>query len=81
MSLFSRVFSTGKVISKRISSLCRVARDRPQCQRTFSRAVANERGGGEPSVRAVDAGGVGEGVCGKVVKQLIVKFKKQNFLK
>jgi hypothetical protein len=26
------------------------------------RAAANERGGGEPAVRAVDAGGAGEGV-------------------
>ena len=43
------------------------SRDRPPCQRTFWRAAANERGGGEPAVRAVDAGGVGEGVCREVV--------------
>jgi len=36
-------------------SLSQTSRDRPPCQCTFSRAAANERGGGEPVVRAVDA--------------------------
>jgi len=48
-------------------ALSQTSRDRPLCQRTFSRAAANERGGGEPAVRAVDAGGVGEGGVGEGV--------------
>jgi len=43
------------------------SKDRPLCQRTFSRAAANERGGDEPAVRADDAGGVGEGGCSEIV--------------
>jgi len=43
------------------------SRDRPLCQCTFSRAAATERGGGEPPVRAVDAGGAGEGNCWEVM--------------
>jgi len=40
---------------------------RPPHPAPIRRAAANERGGGGPTVRAVDAGCAGEGVCGEVV--------------